>query len=157
MINFEIVAAGPEDFEEVSFQVKQLLFELEPESSNEIEMMNLPEITKELLASSKIYAFLAKNHNGIVGVITLHECAAIYAGGIFGEISELYVEPAYRSSEVGGSLLKSAIHKAKESGWTRLEVCSPPPKDWARTVKFYENNGFKDTGVRFRCLVNNKG
>ena len=41
------------------------------------------------------WALLAKTSAGeAVGVITLNECAAIYAGGRFGEIPELYVEPA---------------------------------------------------------------
>ncbi len=49
-----------------------------------------------------------------IGVITLHECAAIYAGGIFGEISELYVKPEFSSLKVGELLLASAIEYGKD-------------------------------------------
>lgn len=81
------------------------------------------------------------------------ECAAIYAGGVFGEISELYVRPEYRSSEIGGLLLSSALEKARELKWKRLEVGSPPPNENPRTIKFYEKKGFKCTGSRLRCLL----
>ncbi len=153
MIHIEITEAGTNEFRDVSVQVTKLLLELEPEASKEIEEMDLPSITLKLLESSKIYAFLAKHNDITVGVITLHECAAIYAGGVFGEISELYVNPGYRSSNVGKLLVDSAIKKAKEFGWSRLEVGTPPSEKWPRTLRFYERYGFKGTGTRMRLLV----
>ncbi len=152
--NINIVEASGKDSEEVAELVRSLLIELEPDASADIENMNLEQLAKTLLTLYKIWAFLAKHDGSTIGVITLHECAAIYAGGVFGEISELYVKPEYRSSKVGNLLIKSAINKGRELGWKRLEVGSPPPEDSPRTIRFYDSMGFKCTGSRLRCLIN---
>ena len=47
-------------------------------------------------------------HFRAVGVLTLNECAAIYTGGKFGEIPELYVELNLRSAGIGPMLLEAA-------------------------------------------------
>jgi GNAT superfamily N-acetyltransferase len=65
-----------------------------------------------LLDRDKIWLFIAKKiaqksakyNDKNLGIITLHEYASIYASGVFDEISELYVEPEYRSLKVGGML-----------------------------------------------------
>ncbi|WP_432470375.1 GNAT family N-acetyltransferase [Amphritea sp. HPY] len=115
--------------------------------------MQLGQVTQTLLSSSKIWAFLARHDEQTVGGITLHECAAIYAGGVFGEISELYVKPQYRSSEIGSLLLKAAIAKGRQLGWKRFEVGSPPSAESPGTIKFYEEKGFVCTGSRLRRLI----
>jgi len=153
MENIQVVEASARDFETVSSLVQALLLELEPDAADEIRSMGIAQITDGLLKSSKISAFLALCGNQPIGVITLHECAAIYAGGVFGEISELYVKPEYRSLKVGALLLNSALEKGKALGWARLEVGSPPPNESPRTMQFYETNGFKCTGSRLRWLI----
>jgi ribosomal protein S18 acetylase RimI-like enzyme len=84
---------------------------------------------------------------------TLHECAAIYAGGVFGEISELYVKPECRSLKVGELLLTTVIEFGKTREWKRLEVGSPSSDDSPRTFNFYEKQGFQCTGARLRFLI----
>ncbi|MEH6578611.1 MAG: GNAT family N-acetyltransferase [Amphritea sp.] len=150
---YEVIEAGRKDFDDVARQVIKLLLELEPEASQEIEAMDLPEITRQLLGDGKIYAFLAKTNNQAIGVLTLHECAALYAGGVFGEISELYVDPVHRSQNVGKLLIEAALVKARQQGWMRLEVGAPPVDGWCRTLEFYESNEFKATGTRLRRLM----
>jgi len=152
MHNIEVKEAT-NNFKDVAELVKNLLIELEPSAKDEIENAELEQIAQKLLNSSKIWAFLAKYNNENVGVITLHECAAIYAGGVFGEISELYVIPKFRSSNIGELLINSAIEKGNERGWKRLEVGSPPASESPRTIKFYENIGFECTGSRLRRLI----
>ncbi len=88
-----------------------------------------------------------------MGVITLHECAAIYAGGVFGEISELYVTPAFRSQGVAAALLLEAQAEGVARGWKRLEVGAPTQPKWHRTLAFYETQGFLETGPRLRRLI----
>lgn len=153
MQNIKVIEASENDFEDVSELVSDLLVELEPSAADKIESMRLEQVTRTLLNSSKIWAFLAKLDGTAIGVITLHECAAIYAGGTFGEISELYVKPEYRSLKIGDLLLSSATQKGRALGWKRLEVGSPPPNESPRTIKFYESKGFKCTGSRLRCLI----
>ena len=137
----------------VASLVKALLVELEPDAESEINKIDMTQIASDLFRKGKLFAILAKDGQLPVGVLTLHECAAIYAGGLFGEISELYVLPEYRSKKVGQMLLDAAEQKAKTVGWKRLEVGSPPPEEWPRTVKFYENNQFDATGTRLRRII----
>ncbi|MCJ8299425.1 MAG: GNAT family N-acetyltransferase [Pseudomonadales bacterium] len=148
-----IIEAGDNESEEVAELVKELLVELEPGNAAAIDNMQLAQIAKSLLSSGKMWAFLVRHNDSNIAVITLHECAAIYAGGVFGEISELFVKPEYRSAKVGDLLLRSAIDKSRELGWKRLEVGSPPANESPRTIKFYENKGFKCSGLRLRYLI----
>lgn len=148
-----IIEAGDNESEEVAELVKELLIELEPGNAAAIDNMQLAKIAKSLLSSGKMWAFLVRHNDSNIAVITLHECAAIYAGGVFGEISELYVKPEYRSAKVGDLLLRYAIDKGRELGWKRLEVGSPPANESPRTIKFYENKGFKCSGLRLRYLI----
>lgn len=42
--------------------------------------------------------------------------------------------------------------------WNKIEFEAPNAKEWSRTVKFYERNGFKQKGVQLRranTTVNN--
>src|SRR5215475_2899520 len=83
------------------------------------------ETSRKLLAGPGVWAFLAETSEGEpAGVLTLNACAAIYAGGHFGEISELYVRPEYRSTSVGKKLIEAAVEFGKRQAWTRLEVCA---------------------------------
>ncbi len=153
MQNIKVVEACEKHFQQVADLVTELLIELEPCAAEKWHNMRLDQLTLSLLKSSKISAFLAMHEDTTIGVITLHECAAIYAGGVFGEISELYVKPEYRSSRIGDLLLNAAIDKGRELGWKRLEVGSPPANESPRTIQFYENRGFECTGARLRCLI----
>ncbi|MGL1931211.1 MAG: GNAT family N-acetyltransferase [Desulfotalea sp.] len=153
MQNISVVEAINSDFLEVSGLVQDLLIELEPSATEEIKNMKLDLVTKELFEHSKIWSFLAKYNDVSIGVINLHECASIYAGGVFGKISELYVKPDFRSSKIGHLLIRSAIEKGKKLGWKRLEVGSPPANESPRTIKFYEGKGFKCIGSRLRLLI----
>ncbi|MFT5707056.1 MAG: GNAT superfamily N-acetyltransferase [Oceanospirillaceae bacterium] len=148
-----VVITPSVNFKDIAELVKALLAELDPCAKENIENTELERVAKDLIDSSKIWAFIAKHNNENIGIITLHECAAIYAGGVFGEISELYVKPAHRSSNIGALLLNAAIEKANELEWKRLEVGSPPPNKSPRTIKFYESKGFKSTGTRLRRLI----
>lgn len=80
----------------------------------------------------------------------LNECAAIYAGGVFGEISELYVAPELRSRGIAGALIQEAIDLARTRKWNRLEVGAPNQPEWKRTFDFYVREGFNEVGPRLR-------
>ncbi len=153
MSSIEVIQVSKNEFNEVAELVKHLLIELEPSAKQEIEDSSLDKIAKDLISTSKIWPFLARKDNINIGVITLHECAAIYAGGVFGEISELYVKPEFRSLKVGELLLSTAIEFGKTRDWKRLEVGSPPSDESPRTFKFYEKQGFQCTGARLRYLI----
>ena len=149
----EIRIATEGDSQTVAELVTELLLELEPEVKDELIEMNLPKLTLNLLSKFKIIAFIAFDDEKPIGVITLHECAAIYAGGVFAEISELFVRPEYRSNGIGKKLLKAANQEALNRHWSRIEVGAPKQEKWPKTISFYLNNGFKEIGPRLRAIV----
>ena len=144
----EIIEATPKHADSVADLVLALLVELEPHARETLSQQGLPATTRTLLSDGQIIALLAFDKHTPIGVLTLHACAAIYAGGVFGEISELYVAPAYRSQALGQQLIDAAMAKARVLGWKRLEVGSPPADAWPRSVRFYESNGFRASGTR---------
>ncbi len=115
-----------------------------------MDTRELLETTRKLLAAGDIAALLLLVDERPAGVVTLNQCAAIYAGGRFGEICELYVGPDDRSAGLGQRLVEAAVDYAREAGWTRLEVGAPPQPEWQRTTDFYLANGFTLVGPRLR-------
>jgi GNAT superfamily N-acetyltransferase len=104
---------------------------------------------RDFLEAGRYIVFLAFDGRGdAIGFIALYESCALYAGGVFGTIPELYVHPEFRSLGVGQGLLKSAVQFGQSRGWTRLEVTTPPLPEFDRTLAFYEQEGFEVTGGR---------
>lgn len=140
--------AGPNEAERVGQLAYSLLAELYPGAKLDREFFT--DAASALLGGREgVWAFLATtNDSRDVGLITLNECAAIYAGGHFGEIAELYVVPDYRSKRVGARLLETAISFGRKRGWPNIEVGAPSPPAWQRTVDFYLGHGFEVVGPR---------
>ena len=102
----------------------------------------------------RFQVFVARTDTDVViGIITVVECFAIYAGGAFGIINELYVAPDWRSKAVGRQLLDEVKNSARSCGWQRLDVTAPAGEQWQRTVRFYEREGFTCTGPKLKFLV----
>ncbi|MDR7123428.1 GNAT family N-acetyltransferase [Pseudotabrizicola sp. 4114] len=106
-----------------------------------------------VLAGPGVIALIASVDAKPVGVMTLNECAAIYAGGRFGEISELYIRPDMRSQGIAKRLLDHAQAEGIARGWHRIEVGAPGQPEWHRTLAFYRCNGFTEVGPRLRRLL----
>ena len=135
-------------------------------------------------SSGRFLALLAGDESGTpVGVLTLSTSFAIYAGGEYGVIDEMYVRPEHRSRGVGRSLVEAAVDIARQRGWFRLDVTGPvatggdsaawaaagPGGDssahsgadagadaWAAAgpvLRFYRRLGFEPTGQKLRLLV----
>jgi GNAT superfamily N-acetyltransferase len=140
--------AGLSEAERVGRLAYDLLAELYPDS--EFERSFFTEAAKNLLGNSeRVWAFLATaNDARDVGLVTLNECAAIYAGGRFGEISEMYVVPDHRSKSVGALLLDAAVSFGRKRGWPNIEVGAPSRPGWQRTLDFYLGHGFEEVGPR---------
>ena len=131
--------------------VQALLAELSGDEAP--ALATVTEQARAVLAGPAAWAFLAERDGQAVGAMTLHECAAIYAGGTFGEISELYIRPDLRSQGIARLLLDRARTFGLTRGWRRIEVGAPPQPDWQRTVNFYRRNGFAEVGPRLRRLL----
>ncbi|HET9218419.1 MAG TPA: GNAT family N-acetyltransferase [Terriglobia bacterium] len=143
--------ASIDDCDVVGTLVFELINELSAPKPPGTTKADAQRIARELMSSSLICAFLAESDAGEpAGVLTLNGCAAIYAGGSFGEITEIYVRPGVRSEGVGAQLIQAAIEFGKTQGWTRLEVCAPPAPAWDRSIAFYLQNGFLLLGPRLK-------
>jgi GNAT superfamily N-acetyltransferase len=153
----EIVQAEQGEAKTVSSLVVALLHELAPEAREQVGRIDFASIASKLLRDSKIIAFVAYVNGDPVGLVTLNECASIYAGGIFGEISEFYVLPAYRSCGIGRQLLAVVESEAGKRNWRRVEVGAPDKEKWSKTFSFYTRHGFLEIGPRLKKIVLNCG
>lgn len=138
--------AGATDASTVAALVHGLLDELWGGGGPDVE--TLARTAATVIGDPGVIAAIAYADDRPVGVITLNECTAIYAGGKFGEISELYVCPHTRSQGVAPHLIELALSHARLRGWKRLEVGAPRQPKWSRTLNFYLRNGFRELGPR---------
>ena len=150
----EIARAGPGDRDAVLDLVERLLRELEGEPREFAGLDRARTMADLAWAGERFTAFLARGDGGRpIGVLTLVETFAIYAGGRYGIIDELYVAPEHRASGVGRRLVEAAREHGRRRGWVRIEVTAPPEEKWRRTVRFYEAQGFVFTGPKLRLVL----
>jgi GNAT superfamily N-acetyltransferase len=97
---------------------------------------------------NRIFGFLALERDDPVGVLVLSESASIYAGGMFGVITELYVVPEQRSAGVATKLVDAAGALGRARSWGRIEVGA-----LERSRKFYLRAGFIELGPRLHLLL----
>ncbi len=155
-MSIEIRRAGSEDGPMVGELAYLLVRELAPESADEISLDAYRATAAKLLGQDGgFWALLAyyDQTERPCGLVTLNECAAIYAGGRFGEIPELFVAPDYRSRGVAAALVKAAVDFARGQGWHRLEVGAPDQPRWQRTMRFYFREGFTEVGPRLSYIL----
>jgi GNAT superfamily N-acetyltransferase len=99
-------------------------------------------------------AFLAFGEsNDCIGMVTVASSCSIYAGGHFGIIQELYVRPDYRQLQIGHQLIEEVVRYAKGRHWKRIEVGAPEAEKWARTIAFYQREGFVEIGPRLKFVL----
>lgn len=149
---FTIRQALASDAQEVAIMLGELLTEIMNAIGVQAFNFDLAETTtrlKNFLHREKYFVFVACSGNGNpVGFIALYESYALYAEGAFGTIPELYVRPKYRANGLGLRLLSQAKSFGASRKWTRLEVTTPPLPQFARTLAFYEREGFAISGGR---------
>jgi len=133
--------------------VAELLAALFEEVGHTLTAAEIAIIFAETEADDHHSTLLALDDDGdVVGVLTLAETLSLYAGGYIGVINELYVVPEYRSEGVGKILLDAAKRLAEERDWKRLEVTTPG-EEYAKTLRFYEREGFVEIGPRYKFVV----
>jgi GNAT superfamily N-acetyltransferase len=149
-----IRVATPEDAQSVGSLVNALLCELSPEKNYSKEKPCHINSALILLETRKIHALLAFNENNEpIGVCTLHQCAAIYAKGVFCEISEFYVLPEHCNSGIGADIIQAAREYGQDLDWSIIEVGAPDVPRWQRTVQFYLAQGFTEVGPRLEVIL----
>ena len=146
-----IERAQASDADLVADLVHRLLSELA--GGKDVSLEDLRTSARKLMAQGLVRSVIARLDENPVGVLCLNECAAIYAGGRFGEITELYVAAECRSLGIAPKLIEEAKQIGRESGWGRLEVGAPDMPAWERTFNFYLREGFEEVGPRLKLLI----
>lgn len=151
----KIRQAKEDDAETVGSLVHRLLVELTEGEGPAKSRDEMAATAAEVLGDgAAAVGLLAENDEGeAVGLLMLSASVAIYAGGVFGEITELYIDPRYRSSGLGATMIEAAERVARERGWPRLEVGAPDVPRWQRTVDFYTRYGFVQVGPRLKLML----
>ncbi len=152
--DFTIRTATPADYDAVGALTWDLLYELSPEWTAEHSKESFVETSNSLLSEgNNFWALVAESNDEIIATLNINQCAAIYAGGVFGEITELYIKPEFRSQGIGVRLIESAKEFSSDKGWSILEVGAPSPEEWQRTIDFYIKNGFSMIGPRLEISI----
>ena len=152
-----ITELGPDHAMEVFDWVLRLLVELGEEGDDVGTLA--AERLKQLwtAAPDKMLVLAARTAAGeIAGLVTVVEAFAIYANGHYGIINEMYVAPEERSSGVGAGLVDAVKRLGASRGWSRIDVTAPESQRWARTRRFYEQQGFTFTGPKLKLMLSSQ-
>ena len=154
MNKIEVSLALASDYEAVGELTWDLIYELSPEWVEGHSKSEYVDTAITLLSTSNsFWSLVAKYKGTCVAILNLNQCSSIYAGGEFGEITEFYINPKYRSKGIGSKLIILAKNFGIEKGWPILEVGAPSLNDWPRTTKFYLRNGFSEIGPRLEAVL----
>lgn len=152
MTELSIEVAQPHEVFAILELIEELLLELED------EQVAIPWVNREKLHADirrnldveigskhgpgRLMAILAKDPKGIaVGVLTLVESFALYAGGEYGVIDEMYVRPEYRGQDVERQLLDEAVAIATRRKWFHLDITGREGDRNERAARFSRGLG----------------
>jgi GNAT superfamily N-acetyltransferase len=137
----------------VAAAVEQLLLELggrrPPRPALEAEILAAIEDPE---VGALLVAVAAKQ---IVGVLSASWQRALHVPGRYATIQDLWVDPDWRSRQLGAALVDELVALCQQQGVARIEVGLPRESFEAirATEAFYVNNGFEQLGPRMRRLL----
>lgn len=152
-LNIQIAPIQETEYQILSVLVGELLNEIMEKIGIDVFNYNREETevrARSLISEGKYWVFVAREATtkDVIGFVSLYESYALYSEGAYGTMPELYVTKTWRSKCVGQMLLNEVMKFAKEKGWHRIEVTTPPLPAFDRTLAFYQSNGFEITGGR---------
>jgi len=114
----------------------------------ELELATLTRQCRDFLERGIYQAWLVYRGEQAVGVATLSETFALYAGGKVGVVQEFYVAPQCRGEGIGARLMERVFSLGEKRGWTCVELCTPPLPEFEGALRFYQRHGFQAVGGR---------
>jgi ribosomal protein S18 acetylase RimI-like enzyme len=84
----------------------------------------------------------------IIGYLGINQRFAIYTGGKFFQITELYVLPSTRRRGIARALISAAELHTLTAGATTIELGAPRQEKHPGTLAFYEKQGYTIVGPR---------
>ncbi len=150
-MKIQIDIATSLDFQEVIRMLEKLYLELGEEKES-MEFLSIPLLESVTKGDGTIILKAVSSNNDFLGILCLSEAQAIYAGGMYGIVNDMYVLPQYRSQSIGKKLLEKAKVIAAEKTWKRIEVTAPTDEN-EKTVKFYKDNGFVFIGPKLKWKI----
>jgi GNAT superfamily N-acetyltransferase len=151
--DWHVRPAEQRDVDAVAVAVAALLSEL---GSTPPPKPALLDATQALLDDPLAGVILIAEADGaLVGVLAASWQSAIHIPGRYGLIQDLWVQPAWRSSAIGGALVGAFVGLAREQRVARIEVGLPKPSftHIVATEAFYVRNGFDVHGTRMRMSL----
>ncbi len=112
-----------------------------------------PDLLERIFTNGSTTAYKICDGNTAVGLITLTESQAVYAGGKYGTIDEMFILPEHRNRGVGSLALQEIVKVAALKGWKRIDVTAPTDDKWQATVEFYNRNEFHFTGPKLKRVL----
>ena len=154
-INLKIIKCDQEHINIIADLIIALFKDFNEKSGGNfiVDRSSILSTTSLLIDRENFGCYIAFDNENPIGLITISHCSAIYNGGDFGVITELYVDKDKRSFGIGKLLLEKAYEFAKDNNWTKLEVGAPNKTDWPRTIDFYTENGFEEKGPKLRKKI----
>jgi len=98
------------------------------------------------IANPSIHYFLAELERKPIGMVSCHIQPLLHHAALVSEIQEMYVEPQYRSQQIGKALMEHVTRFAKGEGAIQMEVTSRATREHAH--RFYQREGFEKSHVK---------
>ena len=111
------------------------------------------EMFREVLEPFPAYFLVADHHGQVIGYIhgavqRTTSIEVIPAQEPYVEIENLYVQPEFRSREIGGALLERLFEVARAAGIQRF-VVGTRSKETDKILGFYRSHGFTPWSIQF--------
>ncbi|MCF2488734.1 GNAT family N-acetyltransferase [Dyadobacter sp. CY347] len=98
------------------------------------------------IKNPNISYFIAKLGDEAVGMVSCHIQPLLHHAALVAEIQEMFVEPQYRSQQVGKALMEQVTAFATTNGAIQIEVTSRNVREQAH--RFYQREGFEKSHVK---------
>jgi len=112
----------------------------------QIDQVAFQTVFRKNLESENIRYFIAELAKKPVGMVSCHIQPLLHHAALVSEIQEMYVEPDYRSANIGKALMNYVTAYAKSQGAVQMEVTSRNTRENAH--RFYQREGFEKSHVK---------